>query len=117
MRVVHSTLRLAVVFTIVVFGDILTELGAVIQCSMGSAASGNIHPGQVSMFEPIHVSAPDIAGQNVASPIGAIAALAMMLEYVGEDAAAVAVQAAIRNLLTSRRVPGLDARTGLTTVQ
>ncbi len=117
MYMVADPARFDVIVTTNLFGDILTDLGAVLQGGMGSAASGNIHPEQVSMFEPIHGSAPDIAGQNVASPIGAIAALAMLLEYVGESEAADGVHSSIRNLLTSRRVPGLDARTGLTTVQ
>lgn len=117
MYMVADPARFDVIVTTNLFGDILTDLGAVLQGGMGSAASGNIHPGQVSMFEPIHGSAPDIAGRNTASPIGAIAALAMLLDYIGEPEAAAAVQNAIRNLLTSRRVPGLDARTGLTTVQ
>jgi 3-isopropylmalate dehydrogenase len=115
MYMVAQPARFDVMVTTNLFGDILTDLGAVLQGGMGSAASGNIHPGQVSMFEPIHGSAPDIAGQNAASPIGAIAALAMLLENVGEAEAAATIQTAIRNLLTSRRVPGLDARTGLTT--
>lgn len=117
MYMVADPARFDVIVTTNLFGDILTDLGAVLQGGMGSAASGNIHPGQVSMFEPIHGSAPDIAGQNAASPIGAIAALAMLLEYVGEPEAAAGVQTAIRALLTSRRVPGLDAHTGLTTTQ
>jgi 3-isopropylmalate dehydrogenase len=117
MYMVAEPARFDVIVTTNLFGDILTDIGAVLQGGMGSAASGNIHPGQVSMFEPIHGSAPDIAGQNAASPIGAIAALAMLLEYIGESEAAVAVQAAIRTLLVSRRVPGVGAGTGFTTAQ
>jgi isocitrate/isopropylmalate dehydrogenase len=69
------------------------------------------------MFEPIHGSAPDIAGQNRASPVGAIAALAMMLDYLGEVRAASLVETAIREVLASRRLPSLDAASGLTTEQ
>ncbi|HEU4437382.1 MAG TPA: 3-isopropylmalate dehydrogenase, partial [candidate division Zixibacteria bacterium] len=71
-----------------IFGDILTDLGAVLQGGMGIAASGNIHPGQVSMFEPIHGSAPKYKGKGVASPVAAISACGMMLEYLGEACSA-----------------------------
>lgn len=69
------------------------------------------------MFEPIHGSAPDIAGANVASPIGALGALAMLLDYLGERSSAASIAAAIRSLLSSRVIPGLDANTGLSTSQ
>jgi 3-isopropylmalate dehydrogenase len=65
------------------FGDIVTDLGAALQGGLGMAASGNIHPGKVSLFEPIHGSAPKYAGKDVANPIGAILTAAMMLEYLG----------------------------------
>ena len=115
MHMVTTPARFDVMVTTNLFGDILTDLGAAIQGGMGSAASGNIHPGRVSMFEPVHGSAPDIAGQGVASPIGAIAAAGMMLEHLGESSAALAVQAAMRALLRSHRIPGLGAGSGLTT--
>lgn len=115
MFMVSNPARFDVIVTTNLFGDILTDLGAVIQGGMGSAASGNIHPGQVSMFEPIHGSAPDIAGTGTANPVGAIAAMAMMLEYLGEQEAADAVKTAIRELLVSGRIPTLDAGSGLTT--
>ena len=115
MYMVTTPARFDVMVTTNLFGDILTDLGAAIQGGMGSAASGNIHPGRVSMFEPVHGSAPDIAGQGVASPIGAITAMGMMLEHLGESPAALAVQEAIRALLRSRRIPSLGAESGLTT--
>src|ERR1051325_8101483 len=65
------------------FGDILTDLGAAIQGGLGLAASGNIHPGRVSLFEPVHGSAPPLAGKGIANPVGAILTSAMMLEYLG----------------------------------
>ena len=65
------------------FGDILTDLGAALQGGLGMAASGNIHPGRTSMFEPVHGSAPAIAGKNEANPTGAILSAAMMLEHLG----------------------------------
>ena len=72
-----------VIVTNNLFGDILTDLGAAIQGGLGLAASGNIHPGKVSLFEPVHGSAPPIAGKGIANPIGAILTSAMMLEYLG----------------------------------
>jgi 3-isopropylmalate dehydrogenase len=97
------------------FGDIITDLGAAIQGGMGIAASGNIHPGRVSMFEPIHGSAPKYAGKNVANPIATISAVAMMLDYLGETTASKAVEGSIRTLLTSGRVKSLSAGVHKTT--
>jgi 3-isopropylmalate dehydrogenase len=78
------------------FGDILTDLGAAIQGGLGLAASGNIHPGRVSLFEPVHGSAPAIAGQGIANPVGAILTSAMMLEYLGNKKASQAIEHAVR---------------------
>ncbi|MEM9802025.1 MAG: isocitrate/isopropylmalate family dehydrogenase, partial [Planctomycetota bacterium] len=86
------------------FGDIVTDLGAMIQGGMGMAASGNIHPGRVSLFEPIHGSAPKHAGKNVASPIAAIMAAGMMLDYLGEKPAASAIDRAIADLFADGRL-------------
>src|SRR5262249_47353457 len=77
------------------FGDIITDLGATFQGGLGMAASGNIHPGRTSMFEPVHGSAPKFAGKNVANPIGAIASAALMLETLGLEQEARAIDAAI----------------------
>jgi 3-isopropylmalate dehydrogenase len=92
------------------FGDILTDLGAALQGGLGLAASGNIHPGRVSLFEPVHGSAPPLAGKNVANPIGAILTAAMMLEYLEytEAGRAIeqAVQAAIQSGETTRDLGG-----------
>ena len=77
------------------FGDILTDLGAALQGGLGMAASGNIHPGKVSLFEPVHGSAPPLAGKNVANPIGSILTAAMMLEYLGFNEASRAVEIAV----------------------
>ncbi|HEX8423688.1 MAG TPA: 3-isopropylmalate dehydrogenase, partial [Pyrinomonadaceae bacterium] len=84
-----------VIVTNNLFGDILTDLGAALQGGLGMAASGNIHPGQVSLFEPVHGSAPPLAGKNVANPVGSILTAAMMLEYLGFAAAGEAVEAAV----------------------
>jgi len=97
------------------FGDIITDLGAQIQGGMGIAASGNIHPGQVSMFEPIHGSAPKYAGKNAANPLATIAAVSMMLDYLGETRAAAAIETSVRTLLTSGRVKSLSAGVHATT--
>ena len=99
------------------FGDIITDLGAMCQGGMGIAASGNIHPEKVSMFEPIHGSAPKYKGKNVANPIAAIMALWMMLDFVGQPEAAASVENAVAELLSSKKIPSLDAKSGLSTSQ
>jgi 3-isopropylmalate dehydrogenase len=115
MLLVSDPARFDVMVTTNLFGDILTDLGAAIQGGMGGAASANLHPGGVSMFEPIHGSAPDIAGKGIASPVAAIAAMAMMLDELGERKAAASIDGAITRLLMSGRVPALDAGSGLST--
>jgi 3-isopropylmalate dehydrogenase len=97
------------------FGDIITDLGAMLQGGMGIAASGNIHPGKTSMFEPIHGSAPKHAGKNVACPLGAIGAVWMMLDFLGESQGAARVERAMAGLLASGAVPSADARSGIPT--
>ena len=104
-----------VIVTTNLFGDIITDLGAMLQGGMGIAASGNIHPGRTSMFEPIHGSAPKHAGKNVASPVGMIAAVGMMLEFLGEEDAARHIDDAIGELLRSGAIPSLDTRSGIST--
>jgi 3-isopropylmalate dehydrogenase len=84
-----------VIVTNNLFGDIITDLGATFQGGLGMAASGNIHPGKTSMFEPVHGSAPKFAGKNVANPIGAIASAALMLETLGLKDEAAAIDAAV----------------------
>lgn len=104
-----------VIVTSNLFGDIITDVGAAIQGGMGAAASGNIHPGRVSMFEPIHGSAPDIAGRGVASPIAAILAAGMLLEHLGERGGARRIEHAVREAVVSGRIKSLDAWSGLPT--
>ncbi len=106
-----------VVVTTNLFGDIVTDLGAMIQGGMGIAASGNIHPGQTSMFEPIHGSAPKHAGKNTACPLGAILAVSMMLEFLGEQSAAARIEAAVSHLLGSGAIPAVDTGSGISTSQ
>jgi 3-isopropylmalate dehydrogenase len=91
------------------FGDIITDIGAMLQGGLGIAASGNIHPGKVSMFEPIHGSAPKYRGQNSANPIAAIEAGRMMLEHVGETKAAERIGAAVRHVIETGRIKSLKA--------
>jgi 3-isopropylmalate dehydrogenase len=83
------------------FGDILTDLGAAIQGGLGLAASGNIHPGKVSVFEPVHGSAPPLAGKGIANPIGAILTSAMMLEYLGFPRESDAIEVAVRDAVSA----------------
>jgi 3-isopropylmalate dehydrogenase len=83
------------------FGDILTDLGAAIQGGLGLAASGNIHPGRVSLFEPVHGSAPPLAGKGIANPVGSILTLSMMLEYLGFRKAGEAVETAVREAISA----------------
>lgn len=87
------------------FGDILTDLAAMITGSLGLAPSANLNPPRrfPSMFEPVHGSAPDIAGRGVANPLAAILSGAMMLDFLGEKAAAGAMQTAVRSLLQEGR--------------
>ncbi|GDY03569.1 3-isopropylmalate dehydrogenase [Planctomycetota bacterium] len=93
------------------FGDIITDLGAMLIGGMGIAASGNIHPGKVSMFEGIHGSAPKYKGTDKASPLATILALSMLLEHLGEVTAAKAVEGTVAELIQSGRIKNLKAGT------
>lgn len=88
-----------VIVTDNMFGDIITDLGAVIQGGMGIAAGGNINPSGVSMYEPIGGSAPKYTGKNVINPLAAIGAVQMMLEQLGEDKAAESIEKAIMDVV------------------
>ena len=92
-----------VIVTNNMFGDILTDLAAGLQGGLGMAASGNIHPGQTSMFEPVHGSAPPLAGKNVANPLGAILTAAMMLEHLGFSDAAHKIDAAVLEAVRQKK--------------
>jgi 3-isopropylmalate dehydrogenase len=83
MQMVRDPRQFDVIVTNNMFGDIITDLAAGLQGGLGMAASGNIHPGRTSMFEPVHGSAPPIAGKNQANPFGAILTAAMMLRHLG----------------------------------
>ena len=117
-RMVMAPESLDVVVASNLFGDILTDLGAAIQGGLGFAASANINPERSapSMFEPVHGSAPDIAHLGIANPIATVWSGAMMLEHLGEQAAANAVMAAIEATTASGigTVPGKDRTDAIT---
>jgi 3-isopropylmalate dehydrogenase len=105
-----------VIVTDNMFGDIITDLGAMIQGGMGIAAGGNINPEGVSMFEPIGGSAPKYTGKNVINPMAAICAGGMLLDTIGESAAANAVEQAVIKALSGGKIKSLAAgKMGLST--
>ncbi len=114
MRMVMRPERFDVIATTNMFGDIITDLGAVLQGGLGLAASGNLNPDRKapSMFEPVHGSAPDIAGQGIANPIAACLSVAMMLDHLDKSAAAEAIRKAIANVLGAGqpRTPDLGGK-------
>ncbi len=91
-----------VIVTCNMFGDIITDLGAMIQGGMGIAAGGNVNPEGVSMFEPIGGSAPKYTGKNVINPVAAILACTMLLEQLGEDTAAAAIERAVIDVIGNK---------------
>ncbi|MGB9177747.1 MAG: 3-isopropylmalate dehydrogenase [Pyrinomonadaceae bacterium] len=100
MFMVKDPAQFDVIVTNNLFGDILTDLGAALQGGLGLAASGNIHPGRVSLFEPVHGSAPPLAGKSQANPVGSILTAAMMLEYLGHERASEAIEKAVRESIS-----------------
>lgn len=105
-----------VIVTCNMFGDIITDLGAIIQGGMGIAAGANINPDGVSMFEPIHGSAPKYTGKGVINPLASICAVGMMLENLGEAEAGRLVENAVIEVLKSGKIKSLDAgKMGLST--
>lgn len=120
MRMITNPEWFDVIVTTNMFGDIITDLGAVLQGGMGLAASGNLNPDRSapSMFEPVHGSAPDIAGKNVANPVAAILSVAMLLDHLGQTAPAEAVRAAVGRVLGvgSPRTPDLAGSASTTEV-
>ncbi|HTW93565.1 MAG TPA: 3-isopropylmalate dehydrogenase [Tepidisphaeraceae bacterium] len=108
-----------VIVTTNMFGDIITDLGAAIQGGMGMAASGNLNPTRqaASMFEPVHGSAPDIAGKNLANPIATFLSVAMMLEFLGQNAAANTVNDACRQVMADAKNHTADLGGSATTTQ
>lgn len=107
-----------VIVTENLFGDIITDLGAMIQGGMGIAAGGNVNPEGVSMFEPIGGSAPKYTGQNVINPLAAICAGGMMLDVLGESDAAKAIDGAVHQALASGKIKSMSAgRMGMGTTE
>jgi 3-isopropylmalate dehydrogenase len=104
MYMVLDPAQFEVIVTNNLFGDIVTDLAATFQGGLGMAASGNIHPGKTSMFEPVHGSAPRFAGKNIANPIGAIASAALMLETLGLAQEAHAIDSAILKAVREQQV-------------
>ena len=104
MELVRAPERFEVIVTSNLFGDIITDLGAILQGGIGLACSGNIHPGRVSLFEPVHGSAPDIAGQGKANPLAAILTAAMMLDFLGRPEEANRVQETVKAVLLADEV-------------
>jgi 3-isopropylmalate dehydrogenase len=96
LQLVRDPRQFEVIVTSNMFGDIVTDLAAALQGGLGMAASGNIHPGRVSLFEPVHGSSPAMAGKNVANPMGAILTAALMLEHLGWTEEAGRLESAVR---------------------
>lgn len=103
LLMVQDPAQFDVVVTNNLFGDILTDLGAALQGGLGVAASGNIHPGRTSMFEPVHGSAPPLAGRNLANPMGAILSAALLLRHLDWSDAADVVELAVQRVVRERR--------------
>jgi 3-isopropylmalate dehydrogenase len=96
LQMIREPSQFQVIVTSNMFGDIVTDLAAGLQGGLGMAASGNIHPGRISLFEPVHGSAPRFAGKNVANPMGAVLTAGLMLEHLGWGEEAERIEAAVR---------------------
>ena len=103
MQMVRDPRQFDVIVTNNMFGDIVTDLAAGLQGGLGMAASGNIHPGKTSMFEPVHGSAPPIAGKNIANPMGAILTSAMMLSHLGLTAEGARIERAVLEAVRQKK--------------
>ena len=101
LLMVQDPSQFDVIVTNNLFGDIITDLGAALQGGLGLAASGNLHPGRTSMFEPVHGSAPPLAGKNVANPMGAILSVALMLQALGLRLEGASVEAAVKQAVVA----------------
>jgi 3-isopropylmalate dehydrogenase len=112
MEMVRKPSRFSVIVTNNLFGDIITDIGAALQGGLGFAASGNINPGRTSLFEPVHGSAPALAGKGVANPVGAIASVALMLDTLGRAREARAIQEAIKAAVQAGEWSRSTAATG-----
>ena len=99
METVRDPRQFDVIVTCNLFGDIISDLGAQLAGGLGLAPSGNIHPGKTSLFEPVHGSAPNIAGKGIANPLGSVLTSAMMLEFLGRGAEAKVLREGVRMAL------------------
>jgi 3-isopropylmalate dehydrogenase len=104
MRLVQAPQEFEVIVTNNLFGDIITDIGAALQGGIGLAASGNLNPGRAALFEPVHGSAPDIAGRGIANPFATILTVGMMLAYLGRPELETKVQLAVQRCLREGRV-------------
>ena len=102
LLLVQDPAQFDVIVTNNLFGDIITDLGAALQGGLGLSASANLHPGRTSMFEPVHGSAPALAGKNVANPMGAVLSVGLMLECLGLAEEARAIETAVRCAVVER---------------
>ena len=108
MEIVRNPRQFDVIVTCNLFGDIISDLGAQLAGGLGLAPSGNIHPGRTSLFEPVHGSAPNIAGKGIANPLGSALAAGMLLQFLGWKTEAAAVHAGVREaLLKNHLTPDL----------
>ena len=96
LQLIRDPKQFDVIVTTNMFGDIVTDLAAGLQGGLGMAASGNIHPGKLSLFEPVHGSSPPLAGKDVANPMGAILTAGLLLEHLGWKDEAARVEQAVR---------------------
>src|SRR5258706_5384968 len=99
MEIVRDPRQFDVIVTCNLFGDIISDLGAQLAGGLGLAPSGDIHRGRTSLFEPVHGSAPNIAGKGIANPLGSILTAGMLLEFLGWKAEAAAVHSAVKEAL------------------
>jgi 3-isopropylmalate dehydrogenase len=110
LQLVRDPAQFEVIVTSNMFGDIVTDLAAGLQGGLGMAASANVHPGRIGLFEPVHGSSPPLAGRNLANPMGAILTAALMLQHLGwtEEAARIeeAVEWAVRDGVTTADIGG-----------
>ena len=113
LQMVREPRSLEVIVTNNMFGDIITDLAAALQGGLGMAGSGNIHPGRTSMFEPVHGSAPPLAGKNVANPMGSILSAAMMLAHLGMREEAARIESAVTDAVRDgKRTPDIGGSMG-----
>lgn len=105
MEVVRDPRQFDVIVTCNLFGDIISDLGAQLAGGLGLAPSGNIHPGRTSLFEPVHGSAPNIAGKGIANPLGSILTAGMMFDFLGWNPEGDALREAVRSSLRENFLP------------